>query len=260
MFHVFFDQGFNLVYNPGSIGLAGVFAASVLGLIWCVPRWGIDFFAQYGMNCYHIVTMSDHPKTPKARSKHSFRDRIRAAITRRIMKGESLAVRQIIDEAGGGSASTVLQELADAERPTPGSLLGREAVNPYQRIDVLVLAINASVAREQALTIENQVLKNSLATVQTDLDGLLATHQDSQRMLLQGVDDLRQMVKAGQGATPPAVTEIEEVRPKTGTPTDKGDAILWQARHDQLLKRFIELDAKNRKLVAQLFDLGVDVD
>lgn len=202
--------------------------------------------------------MSDKDSPPKKRSKHSYREKIREVIARRRMKGLSCSVRAILNEAGGGSTSTVLDELAQHEKPTPSALVGQDTLNPYQRIVALEEAINNSVAREQVLAAENAVLKNSLASARSDVDKLLAGHQDSQRMLLQGVDDLRQMVKAGQGAMPQGVVEAE--RQKSAPAEQSGDAILWKARHDQLLTRFVALDEKCRKMAGQLHELGVDVD
>ena len=201
--------------------------------------------------------MSDQAPPPKKRTKHSYREKIREAIARRRLKGLSCSVRAILDEAGGGSASTVLDELANADKPTPASLFGQDTLNPYQKIVALEEAINASVAREQILAAENGVLKSSLEVARADVDKLIAGHQDSQRMLLQGVDGLRQMVKAGQGAMPNGVMEAE--RQKV-LPVETGDGILWKARHDQLLQRFVALDAKFRKIASQLHELGFDVD
>ena len=111
--------------------------------------------------------------------------------------------------------------------------------------DVLDTALAVQLARASDILI-------------ADLDKLLTAHQDSQRLLLQSVDDLRQMVKAGQGAMPQGVMEAE--RQKSAPPSESGDAILWKARHDQLLKRYVALDEKCRKLAGQLHELGVDVD
>lgn len=203
--------------------------------------------------------MSDDPTPPtKKRSKHSYREKIREVIARRRLKGLSCSVRSILKEAGGGSASTVLEELANTDKPLPAALVGQETTNPYQRIVALEDAINASIEREQCLATENAVLKASLEAARADVDKLLAGHQDSQRLLLQGVNDLRQMVKAAaQNPLPQGIIEAERQK-AAPAPTD--DSILWKARHDQLLQRFVALDAKNRKLAAQLHDLGVDVD
>lgn len=199
----------------------------------------------------------NEPPVKKRRSRHSYREAIRLVILERIALGKPLTQREILKEAGGGSTSTVIEELAKAERVTPAALVGRGAASLPQRIAALEDALNASLAREKVLEAENLVLKTSLTGARTDVDKLLAAHQDSQRMLLQGVDDLRQMVKAGQGSMPQGVIEAERQK-VAGAET--GDAILWKARHDKLLQQFLALDAKNRKLVLQLHDLGVDAD
>lgn len=202
--------------------------------------------------------MSDEIHPPKKRKRHSFREKIRAAIHRRRLKGLSCSVRDILAEAGGGSASTVLEELANAPKPSPSDVVGKKALNPYDRIKALEVAIDASFAREESLKAENAALKSSLDVARADVDKLLVGHQDSQRMLLQGVDDLRQMVKAaGQGSLPQGIVEAE--RQKI-SPPESGDSILWKARHDQLLQRYVALDAKCRKLEGKLHELGVDAD
>jgi hypothetical protein len=195
--------------------------------------------------------------TASKRSRHSYRERIQEVIQERIALGKPLTHRDILKEAGGGSASTVVEELAKAERITPATLIGRGAKSLPQRIAALEDALNASLGREKVLEAENQALRESLTSARADVDKLLAGHQDSQRMLLQGVDDLRQMVKAGQGGMPPAVIAAERQK---AAGDDTGDGILWKARHDQLLQRFVALDAKNRKMSSQLHELGVDVD
>ncbi len=198
--------------------------------------------------------MSEH-RTNTRRSRHSYREAIRVAILDRIKLGKPLNHRAILDDAGGGSATTVAEELAKAQEVTPATLVGSGATSPTQRIAALEDALNASLRRQNVLEAENQVLNKALAAARTDVDKLLAAHQDSQRLLLQGVDDLRQMVKAGQGALPHGL--IETATKKVAS-VETGDAILWKAKHDQLLQRFVVLDARNRKLVSQLHELGVD--
>ncbi len=191
----------------------------------------------------------------KARTRRSYRERIRQVIADRIVLGKPLTTRAILADAGGGSTSTVVEELAKAERPAPATLVGRGATSLPQRIVALEDALNASVAREQVLGAENQVLKSSLVDARTTVDKLLTQHQDSQRLLLQGVDDLRQMVKAGQGGMPHAAA-----RPSPAAADPDGDAVLWQARHDQLLGRYIELEKKFRGAVSRLNEHGLDWD
>ncbi len=193
----------------------------------------------------------------KRRKSHSYRERIRDVIEARKLLGKPLNQREILKEAGGGSASTVVEELAKAALETPATLIGRGASTFPQRIAVLEDAINSSLARERVLVAENQVLRASLADARADLDKLLVAHQDSQRLLLQGVDDLRQMLKAGQqGDLRPAVPVRERGIPMR----DDADGVLWKARHDQLLERFVALEAKTRKMAGQLHELGVDAD
>ena len=137
-------------------------------------------------------------------------------------------------------------------------MIGRSAQSPYERITALEAAINAGIAREAVLSSENAVLRQSLQAARADVDKLLVGHQDSQRLLLQGVDDLRQMVKAGKGALPTGV--VQRVSADEAEVKESADGILWKAKHDQLLTRFVALESKSRRMASQLHDLGVDVD
>ena len=218
----------------------------------------LSFSAKYRNFRYDIFTMPE--KVRKPRSKHSYRDRIREVIRHRIFRGDPLHTYKILEEAGGGSASTVQQELAamlEGDTVKPAVLIGAGQRTPTQRIGALEKAINDSIAREQVLIAENTALKESLQAARSDLDKLLVAHQDSQRLLLQGVDDLRQMVRGGHDALPAGVVEAE--RRKHTAQTESSDAILWQAKHDQLLNRHIALEAKCRLLAGRLHELGQDV-
>ena len=219
----------------------------------------LSFSAKYRNFRYDIFTMPE--KVRKPRSKHSYRDRIREVIRHRIYRGDPLHTYKILEEAGGGSASTVQQELAamlEGDTVKPAVLIGAGQRTPTQRIGALEKAINDSIAREQVLIAENTALKESLQAARSDLDKLLVAHQDAQRLLLQGVDDLRQMVRAGKDTLPAGVIEAE--RQKIAAQHQSNDGILWKAKHDQLLRRYIELEARNRKLEGRLHELGQDAD
>ena len=72
-------------------------------------------------------------KVRKPRSKHSYRDRIREVIRHRIYRGDPLRTYEIIDEAGGGSASTVQQELKamlEGDTVKPAVLAGFDHADP----------------------------------------------------------------------------------------------------------------------------------
>ena len=102
--------------------------------------------------------------TASKRSRHSYRERIQEVIQERIALGKPLTHRDILKDAGGGSASTVVEELAKADRQTPATLIGRGAKSLPQRIAALEDALNASLAREKVLEAENQALKDSLTS------------------------------------------------------------------------------------------------
>lgn len=190
------------------------------------------------------------------RTQHSYRDAIRDAIMVHRTQGLSLSVRAIIAAAGGGSSTTVLEELAASSESTSTSLNGRFGQSPYQRIYALESAARERESRLNALKIANAELNRSLHTSRLDVEKLLRSHQDSQRQLLQAVDDFRQMAKSiqntGSVARSPDVTDSKPIR--------SADAVLWQAKHDQLLERFISLEAKYRALASQLHELGGTIE
>ena len=208
-----------------------------------------------GSVCYHIAIMETQKTS--ARSRRSYRERIREVIQQRIVLGKPLTHREILKDAGGGSSSTVVSEMARIKLPSPAVLVGRGARTLPQRVLALEEALNAALSREKLLTVENDMLKRLLAEARSEVDKLLASHQDAQRLLLQGVDDLRQMVKAGQGGLPPGVVQAGAAK-ETGK--ESGESILWKTKHDQLLRRYIALEGRCREMASLLHDLGVDTD
>jgi hypothetical protein len=199
---------------------------------------------------------------PKSRSRHSFRDPIREVIRRRLARGEPLHIQKILTEVGGGSITTVRQELAEmigAEKVRASTLIGAGASTIKARVQALEAAIDAAMERERLLQAEVVVLKDALQSSRDDVAKLLAIHQDSQRLLMQGVDDLREMVKAGQGALPVGIVETERanVSPKEVRDASSGDAFYWHEKHDQLLRRHVNMEKENREMAALLHDLGV---
>lgn len=185
------------------------------------------------------------PTSPAKPSRHFYREKIRMVIQTRIALGLPLNHRDILQAAGGGSASTVVDELKHLGKDAPATLIGRGAKSLPQRIVAIEDALNNALAREAQLAAENIALKNSLHAAQEHLNKLLATHQDAQRMLFQSVDDLRQMVKRGQGG-------MLSANDQQGL----SEAILWKTRHDQLQHRLIALEADNRKMANQLVASG----
>ena len=189
----------------------------------------------------------------KVRARKSFREAIREAVRHRMERGEPLNVKSIIAAAGGGSNSTVIEEirlLREEDRRRGEALVDGERV-----LAAVEYALSECRARQDVLLAENAALRVSLDLARADVEKLLASHQDSQRMLLQGVDDLRQMVKAGQGALPKGILEAEHAKLH---PPESGEVTYWRAKHDQLLRRLVDLENKNRLLLGQIHDLGGD--
>ena len=146
-----------------------------------------------------------------------------------------------------------------AEKVRASALIGAGASTIKARVQALEAAIDAAMERERLLQAEVVVLKDALQSSRDDVAKLLAIHQDSQRLLMQGVDDLREMVKAGQGALPVGIVETEraKVPPKEGRDASSGDAFYWHEKHDQLLRRHVNMEKENREMAALLHDLGV---
>ena len=137
-------------------------------------------------------------------------------------------------------------------------MIGAGASSVTARVGALEQAIDSSLERERVLEAKNTALQESLNSSRDELARLLTDHHDSQRMLFQTVDDLRQMVKAGQSSLPTGVLDAE--RAKIASSEMNGDVIYWRAKYDQLLQQYIELDAKIRILRSRLNDLGGDFD
>lgn len=200
---------------------------------------------------------------PKSRTRHSYREAIREVIRSRLARGEALHIRKILGEAGGGSITTVQEELGKmigAEKVRASTLIGAGASTIKARVVALEAAIDAGLERERTLQVEVKVLNAALQTSRSDVEKLLMNHQDSQRLLMQGVDDLREMVKAGQGSLPNGVVEAERAKTLRREVESSGDAIYWHEKHDQLLHRYIEMERKNRLLASRLHDLGGVID
>ncbi len=187
------------------------------------------------------------------RTRKSYREAIRNEVKLRMQHGDPLRFKDILAAAGGGSNSTVLEEirLLRAEDKARGEV----CVDGVSVLCALERSLSECRAREDVLLAENAALRESLVLARSDVEKLLATHQDSQRMLLQSVDDLRQMVKAGQGAMPKGIIEAEYAKLH---PPESGEVTYWRAKHDQLLQRQIDLENKNRLLLGKIHDLGGD--
>jgi hypothetical protein len=190
------------------------------------------------------------------RSRHSFRKPIREAIQARIVLGKPLTVRAILEEAGGGSSTTVLEELQKIPTQTLATRIGHSAQTLPQRVLMLEEALEASVTREKDVTAENRALASSLEEARRSTEVLLGMHHDAQRLLMQAVDDLRQMVKAGQGGLPQAVIEAEKAKkPLPGKDDDAGT--FWKVKYEQAAAEQFKLDEKYRKAVFTLHELGM---
>lgn len=207
-----------------------------------------------------IVTM----KTPsrKPRAKHSFRESIRESILTRMAKVEPLHIRKIIKDAGGGSVTTVQQELAaltGTQFSRKSLLIGRGASTVQARVAALEEAIEEGFRREETLKAQVTVLQQALDHAQGNLAMLLRRHEDSQRELLQGVDDLRQMVKAGKEGGLFALNPRAAAVPETASKEVRGDqGAYWRAKCDQLIASNFAMEKLCRELKGRLHELGED--
>lgn len=166
-----------------------------------------------------------------------------------------VSVRAVLNDVGG-SPKTILEEINRAPELGPGVLLANDSKSPHEENKALRAAVRQGQAREAALAKSAEVLEALVSSQQRQIDQILAQHQSSQRDLFQAVDDLRQMVKAGHTSIPnPAVVLPPEGKKKN----DENDSAYWKARHDQLLRKYIELEGQNRGYTQRLQELGEDV-
>lgn len=173
-------------------------------------------------------------------------------------RGEPLHIRKIIETAGGGSVTTVQEELAALTGVAvvrKSLLIGRGATTVQARVVALEDAIDAGLQREETLKAQVAVLQKALSDAQANVEKLIWRHEDSQRELLQGVDDLRQMVRAGRESkaalTGPG-TEVPKVVPNS-------DTDYWKARAEQAIAAMDKSAKRVRELELRLHELGHDI-
>ena len=134
----------------------------------------------------------------KPRSVHSKRGAIRAAIVRRLAAAESLNIRAILQEAGGGSTDTAREELATlkpADARIAQALVGHTMRNVGQEICALRTALDASLQRESTLGAEVAGLRETVATSARTIEYLVSRHDDTYRQMLIDLDSFREAAR-----------------------------------------------------------------
>ena len=196
-----------------------------------------------------------NPRAP--RSRHSYRDAIREVILARLERGEPLHIRKVLQEAGGGSVTTVQEEitaLTGSAEKRKVLLIGRGASTVQARVAALEAAIDEGLSREGRLQAQVAVIQEELVRSRDTVDRLLLRHDDVHRQLLQAVDDLRQMARAAPAA-PAAV--VEPPPRSVPAPVAEPVAILRQ-RCNQLAEQVFRLEETNRALLSRLHENGID--
>lgn len=198
------------------------------------------------------------PTQRSPRSRHSYREPIREAILIRISRGEPLHVRRILEDAGGGSATTVQEELT-ALTGSPVSrksnLVGRGAATLHARVVALENAIDEGLFREERLRAQVSVLQEELGDSRNNLDMVLNRYDHTHRQLLQAIDDLRQFARSFQSrSVVPPDSPLERPQVLGG---DDRDALV--KRCNSLAASLFELEEKNRVLKSTLHEHGIDL-
>lgn len=184
------------------------------------------------------------PETSNKREVKSRRAAIRKAIDRRIKNGESLAIRKILEEAGGGSTDTVREELNLASEQAATALIsGHEGRNQAERESTLRERLATECSKNRALTIENQRLNSALDAAakpsammlerfshfESNMRGLMETSKEaSGRMLLEAN----------------RLTKIQTAEARTKVEADP----LTEARYARLSQDYAALVSKYEKL------------
>ena len=113
--------------------------------------------------------------------------------------------------------------------------------------------------REAELKAQVVVLEQALDKAQANVERLLWRHEESQRELLKGVDDLRQMVSSGAPVVRTRQHEQNENAKKIDTPAeDNGEVQLWKARAEQAIGSMDKALKRVRELELRLHELGAD--
>lgn len=186
------------------------------------------------------------------RTAHSKRAVIAEVIARRVKSGEALTVRQILKESGGGSSTTVLEELAKldpAEHRIQHVLTGSATSSSAEQIRVLKEALAAALQREEGYRAEAAALKALVLEMTTTYQFMVSQHDDTYREMVMSLDTFRQAAKMV-----PQLVELSKrpaPEPKVKVETD----ILLQARYNarvaengQLHQRIRELEEKMASL------------
>jgi hypothetical protein len=118
---------------------------------------------------------------------------IRNAILRRLETGESLAIRTILTEAGGGSTDTVREELRELTGEQARSVQALKIVmaSPSHQIHDLRSRLEIALARESELVAENAGLRAVIDRTGDTITYLTARHDDTYRSLMVACDDYR---------------------------------------------------------------------
>ena len=175
------------------------------------------------------------------RKKHSFRPHIAAIIARRIRKQESLKAKDIIEEAGGGSFSTVFEELKKAKG------MGESTENKNREL-------TAIVKRQE----------KDLLRAEKSLEDIVSRAEEVQKQFLWYIDTIRVLLKESRenGIFIPGtnIKEFREIIPGLKSSETRDAEGIWKQKYNEALQNMFVTDAKLREARRLLHENGITVD
>lgn len=177
------------------------------------------------------------------RSAASYRQAIASAIKRRIAHHESLAIRAIIAEAGGGSTDTVREELERAAVHAGARMLRGDQVRiPAEREAALREQLRHVTSERDTLRKANEVLEQALRSAS----------QPSQ-VIERQVSDIERRVQEAIEKVLHEASRLRRVRER-GTETVVVPDATLEARYNQLVQDHARLIEKFNRLNGRYFE------
>lgn len=210
-----------------------------------LARWGAREKLGAGPpQCSHMAPHSTkrsllHPR----RSAASYRQAIATAIQRRIAHNESLAIRAIIAEAGGGSTDTVREELERAAVSAGARMLHGDHVRiPAEREAALREQLRHVTSERDMLSKANAVLERALRSAS----------QPSQ-VIERQVSEIERRVQEAIEKVLHEASRLRRARER-GTETVVVPDATLEARYQQLVQDHARLIEKFNRLNSRYFD------
>lgn len=174
---------------------------------------------------------------PRKRRESSFRRAIAAAIARRIASNESLSIRAVIAEAGGGSTDTVRQELERAGVDAAARMLVGDRIRSYAEREATLRAQLKHVTSE----------RDTLSRTNALLEHAVRSAAEPSKVLEQQVADIDRRVRGAIEEMLREASRLRRVREKGSETVIVPDAVL-EARYQQLVQDHARLVEKFNRL------------